>query len=82
MRLKRLQFDVVVKTCHDWINALLVKKKWTEVEAMSGVANPSPAPVLTAFNNFDALNWKNWKKIACVNALILKALILIYLKMQ
>ncbi len=24
-RLKRLQFDVVVKTCCDWINALLVK---------------------------------------------------------
>ncbi len=37
-RLKHLQFDVVVKTCHDWINALLVKKKETEVAAVSGVA--------------------------------------------
>ncbi len=31
---------------------------------MSGVANLSPAPALTALNNFNALNWK--KLIACV----------------
>ncbi len=57
-RPKRLQFHVVVKTCHDWINALLLKKKETEVAAVSGVANPSPAPALTALNNFNALSWK------------------------
>ncbi len=57
--LKRLQFDVVVKTFCDWINALLVKKKETEVAAVSGVANPSPTPALTALNNVNALNWKN-----------------------
>ncbi len=49
--LKHLQFDVVVKTFRDWINALLVKKKETEVAAVSRVANPSPAPALTALNN-------------------------------
>ncbi len=43
-RLKRLQFDVVVKTFCDWMNAFFV---------------PTPAPSLTAFNNFKALNWKN-----------------------
>ncbi len=43
-RLKRLQFDVVIKTFCDWINAFLVKKKETEVAAMSGVANPRLRP--------------------------------------
>ncbi len=43
VRLKRLQFDVVVKTFCDGINALLVKKKETEVAAVIGMANPSPA---------------------------------------
>ncbi len=42
--LKRLQFDVVVKTFCDWMNAFFV---------------PTPAPSLTAFNNFNALNWQN-----------------------
>ncbi len=59
VRLKRLQFDVVVKTFCDGINALLVKKKETEVAAVIGMANPSPAPAITALNNFNALNWKN-----------------------
>ncbi len=43
-RLKRLRFDVIVKTFCDWINALLVKKKQTEVAVMSGVANPRLRP--------------------------------------
>ncbi len=34
----------------------LSRKKETEVAAMSGVANPSPAPAL---NDFNSLNWKN-----------------------
>ncbi len=58
-RLKRLQFDEVVKALCDWINTLLVKKKDTEVAAVSGVANPSPASSLMALNNFNVLNWKN-----------------------
>ncbi len=50
-----IRFDVVC----DWINALLVKKKGTEVAVMSGVANPiGSAPALTALNNFNPLNWK------------------------
>ncbi len=35
-RLKRLQCDAVVKTFCEWINALLVKKKETEVAAREG----------------------------------------------
>ncbi len=52
VRLKRLQFDVVVKTFFDWINALLVKKK--RDVGQSKVDNPSPAPALTALNNLYA----------------------------
>ncbi len=52
VRLKRLQFDVVVKTFCDWINALLVKKK--RDVGQSKVDNPSPAPALTALNNLYA----------------------------
>ncbi len=43
-RLKRLQFDVLVKTFCDWKNALLVKKKETELAVMSGVANTRLCP--------------------------------------
>ncbi len=37
----------------------LARKKETEAAAVSGVANTSPAPALTALNIFNALNWKN-----------------------
>ncbi len=36
VKLKRLQFDVLVKTFCDWVNALLVKKKETELAVMGG----------------------------------------------
>ncbi len=42
---------------------------------MSGVANPSPASALTALNIFNAVKLK--KIIACINVLILTALIYI-----
>ncbi len=38
---------------------VLVTKKQTEAAFVSGVANRSPAPALTALNIFYALNWKN-----------------------
>ncbi len=50
----------------------LSRKKETEVAAMSGVANPSPAPALTAFKKNVHVKLK--KIIAYVNTLILTAL--------
>ncbi len=51
----------------------LSRRKETEVAARVGWPTLAPIPALTALNNLNALNWKKW--IACVNALILTALI-------
>ncbi len=51
----------------------LSRKKETEAAVVSGVANPSSAPVLTVLNIFNAVKLE--RLIACVNALILTALV-------
>ncbi len=58
-RLKRLLFDVLVKTLINALHKFLARKKETEAAVVSGEANTSPAPALTALNIFNALNWKN-----------------------
>ncbi len=50
-----------------------MKKKETEAAIVSGVANPSSATVLTVLNIFNAVKLE--RLIACVNALILTALV-------
>ncbi len=47
-------------------------KKETEAAVVSGVANPSSSPLLTALNIFNAVKLEKW--IDCINALILTAL--------
>ncbi len=49
------------------------EKKKTEAAVVSGLANLSSTPALTAFNIFNTVKLEKW--IACVNALILIALV-------
>ncbi len=52
VRLKRLPFDVVVKTFCNFLS----REKVTEAAVVNGAANPSPTPVLIALNIFNMLN--------------------------
>ncbi len=76
-RLKRLLFDVVVKTFCYWINALLVKKKIDWSCSFEWGGQPWPRPCVNWVKSFLSVKMK--KLIACVNALILTALDSIYI---
>ncbi len=71
VRLKRLPFDVVIRTFCDWINALLVKRNSDRNSSCECGGQPYPRPCANCV--------KLKKLIACVNALILTPLIYIYI---